>query len=149
MSSEINEARTPLRRGPFSAAHRGTHIKNSPLATQRYGSGGAGSSKRSAPLDQPDRDRSKPNRRRRLSRVALNAALWLVCAVPVSHADDGFVKDAASGCAVFKPNLRMGQAVTWKGSCANGNAKGYGVARWIAGDGATTTFEGRFAQGKL
>ena len=88
-------------------------------------------------------------RNHRFARSALIAVCWLMCAVPRSHADDGFVKDAASGCAVFKPNLRSNEVVVWKGSCQSGNAEGYGVARWIASDGATVTFEGRFAQGKL
>ena len=83
------------------------------------------------------------------ARSALFALCRLMCAVPRSQADDGFVKDAASGCAVFKPNLRPSEVVVWKGSCQNGVAEGHGVARWNASDGATVTFEGKFAQGKL
>ena len=83
------------------------------------------------------------------ARSALFALCCFLCAASLSHAGDGFLKDAASGCAVFKPNLRTGEVVTWKGSCVNGNAEGPGVARWIASDGAATTFEGMFAQGKL
>ena len=88
-------------------------------------------------------------RNHRVVLAALNAACWLVCAIPVSHADDGFVKDVSSACAVFKPNLRSGEAVVWKGPCANGNAEGKGAARWSASDGTTVTFEGKFSQGKL
>ena len=89
------------------------------------------------------------SRNYRVVLATLNAACWLVCAVPVSHADDGFVKDVFSACAVFKPNLRAEEAVVWKGPCANGNAEGRGVARWSANDGTTVTFEGKFSQGKL
>ena len=85
----------------------------------------------------------------RVAIAAVVAAYWFVCAVPVSQADDGFVKDATNGCAVFKPNLKPGEAVVWKGACANGNAEGNGVARWTANDGTTLTFEGRFSLGKL
>ena len=83
------------------------------------------------------------------ARSALFALCRLMCAVPRSQADDGIVKDAASGCAVFKPNLRPSEVVVWKGSCQNGVAEGHGVARWNASVGATMTFEGKFAQGKL
>jgi hypothetical protein len=90
-----------------------------------------------------------PARNRRFPLSALIAVCWLLCGVPFSRADDGLVKDAAAGCAVFKPNLRLGEVVVWKGACANGHAEGNGVARWSANDGTTVTFEGRFAQGKL
>lgn len=86
------------------------------------------------------------------NRIALSALLALCslfCALPLSRADDGFEKDALSGCSVFKPNLKAGETVLWKGSCGNGSAEGNGMAQWSAKDGSTVTFEGRFAQGKL
>ena len=80
---------------------------------------------------------------------ALLVVLLWTGIVPGAHAGDGFVKDAASGCAVFKPNLKAGESVAWQGACANGEATGPGIAQWSAGDGSSLTFEGTFAQGKL
>ena len=68
---------------------------------------------------------------------------------PIAYADDALVKDRASGCAVFKPNLKAGETVTWQGACANGYGNGPGIAKWTASDGSSVTFEGNFAQGKL
>ena len=78
----------------------------------------------------------------------LGALLW-VTIVPAAHAVDGYAEDAASGCIVFKPNLKPGEAVVWKGACVKGQASGPGLARWTASDGSTLTFEGTFALGKL
>ena len=77
------------------------------------------------------------------------AVIATLCLLHLGHADDGFVKDLSSGCAVFKPNLKAGETVAWQGACANGNSHGRGVAKWTAGDGTSVTFEGSFIQGKL
>lgn len=68
---------------------------------------------------------------------------------PLARAEDGLVKDLTNGCAVFKPNLKSGDSVSWQGGCRNGEASGPGVARWTAGDKSSLTFEGSFAGGKL
>ena len=80
---------------------------------------------------------------------ALLVALLWTGIVPGAYAEDGFVNDGASGCAVFKPNLKAREAVAWQGACANGQASGPGIVKWTAGDGSSLTFEGTFAQGKL
>ena len=88
----------------------------------------------------------------RTNRIALKfafCALSLLFLLPITRAADAFIKDVSSGCAVFKPNLKPGDAVKFKGSCANGFAHGPGVAMWGASDGTTVTFEGNFVQGKL
>ena len=71
------------------------------------------------------------------------------CAPLLSRADEGIVKDALTGCSVFKPNLKAGEAVLWKGACSGGSAEGNGVAQWSAQDGSTVKFEGRFTTGKM
>lgn len=68
---------------------------------------------------------------------------------PPAQAADGLVKDSASGCAVFKPNLKPGDAVSWQGACSSGQATGPGVARWTASDNSSLTFEGTFTQGRM
>lgn len=73
----------------------------------------------------------------------------ILCFVHFGHADDRFVKDLSSGCAVFKPNLKPGETVVWQGACANGYGNGRGIAKWTAADGTSVTFEGSFIQGKL
>ena len=86
------------------------------------------------------------------NRMALKfvfCVLSLLLLLPITWAADGFMKDASSGCAVFKPNLKPGETVILKGSCANGFAHGSGVAIWAASDGTSVTFEGNFVQGKL
>lgn len=79
----------------------------------------------------------------------LMGAVAIVCFVHSGHADDGFVKDLSSGCAVFKPNLKQGETVVWQGACLNGYGNGRGIAKWTAADGTSVTFEGSFIQGKL
>lgn len=66
-----------------------------------------------------------------------------------AHAEDGYAQDAASGCIVFKPNLKAGEVVTWQGACVKGQASGPGVATWKAIDGSSLVFQGTFALGKL
>lgn len=80
--------------------------------------------------------------------TVLAVVLWAAMA-PSAHAADGYAEDAAAGCIVFKPNLKPGEAVAWKGACVKGQASGPGVASWTASDGSTLTFEGTFALGKL
>ena len=75
--------------------------------------------------------------------------LSLLIVIPDCRADDGFMKDASSNCAVFKPNFRIGETVVWKGQCQHGFAQGAGVAKWTAYDGTTVMFEGTFMEGKL
>lgn len=69
--------------------------------------------------------------------------------LPSAFGDDGFVKHHASGCSVFKPNLKSTESVAWTGSCVDGFAKGQGIANWLASDGSSVTFAGQFVQGKL
>ena len=76
-------------------------------------------------------------------------ATSLFLMVPHAQAVDGYAKDASNGCAIFKPNLKSGETVAFKGSCANMFGEGRGVAKWSANDGTTVTFEGIFVQGKL
>ena len=76
-------------------------------------------------------------------------ATWLLLMIPNAQAVDGYAKDASNGCAIFKPNLKAGETVTFKGPCANIFGEGHGVAKWSASDGTTVTFEGNFVQGKL
>ena len=52
------------------------------------------------------------------------ALCLLLCGSSLSRAEDGIARDARSGCAVFKPNLKAGEVVAWKGACLNGHAKG-------------------------
>lgn len=68
---------------------------------------------------------------------------------PPAQAADGLVMDGASGCAVFKPNLKPGDAVSWQGACSSGQANGPGVAHWTASDNSSLTFEGTFTQGRM
>lgn len=80
--------------------------------------------------------------------ASLVALLWTGF-VAGAHAEDGYAQDAASGCIVFKPNLKASEAVAWQGACVKGQASGPGVAKWAASDGSTLVFEGMFALGKL
>ena len=82
----------------------------------------------------------------------LQAAFYatsLFLMIPDAQAVDGYAKDASNGCAIFKPNLKAGETVAFKGACANMFGEGRGVAKWSASDGTTVTFEGNFVQGKL
>ena len=88
-----------------------------------------------------------PTWRTALARLLL-ALVWTSIA-SVAYGEDVFVKDAATGCAVFKPNLKAGEAITWQGACAQGYGSGPGIAKWTAADGSSVTFEGNFAAGKL
>lgn len=76
-------------------------------------------------------------------------ATSLLLMIPNAQAVDGYAKDASNGCAIFKPNLKAGETVTFKGPCANIFGEGRGVAKWSASDGTTVIFEGNFVQGKL
>ena len=84
----------------------------------------------------------------RVLQAAFCATLLLIM-IPNAQAVDGYAKDAANGCAIFKPNLKAGETVAFKGACANMFGEGRGVAKWSASDGTTVTFEGNFVQGKL
>ena len=91
--------------------------------------------------------KSIPTWRTALARLLL-ALVWTSIA-PVAYGGDVFVKDGSTGCAVFKPNLKAGEAMTWQGACVDGYGSGSGVAKWTAADGSSVTFEGNFAAGKL
>ena len=93
------------------------------------------------------RGRSTPTWQAALTRLLV--ALLLTCNAPMAHAEDVFVKDGANSCAVFKPNLKAGENVSWQGACLSGHGSGPGVAKWGAPDGSSVTFEGNFTAGKL
>jgi hypothetical protein len=73
----------------------------------------------------------------------------LLCLAAPALAADGFVRDASTGCMVFKAHARRGETVRWQGRCKGGYANGPGVARWRAKDGSWVTFEGTYVQGRL
>lgn len=76
-------------------------------------------------------------------------ATSLLLMISNAQAVDGYAKDASNRCAIFKPNLKAGETVTFTGRCASVFGEGRGVAKWSASDGTTVTFEGNFVQGKL
>ena len=83
-------------------------------------------------------------------RIARRLAALAICLYPLAtYPNDVFVKDASNGCAVFKPNLKPGESVVWRGACPDGFAGGPGMAKWTATNGSTVIFEGAFAHGKL
>ena len=86
----------------------------------------------------------------KLLRVASTAiaVLAALSVAPLAQASDGYVKDA-SGCAVFKANLKPGESVAWRGACASGFAQGRGSATWTATAGASVSFDGNYMQGRL
>ena len=86
---------------------------------------------------------------RRAALAPLLIALAWAGVAPIAYAEDVFMKDGVSACAIFKPNLKPGETVTWQGACANGYGNGPGIAKWTASDGSSVTFEGNFARGKL
>lgn len=89
------------------------------------------------------------SRRLRLGNRFFVVACLLFLSSTQSVAEDGFGRDPLNGCSVFKPNLRAGELVVWKGSCANGMAQGNGIAQWSTKEGLSVTFEGTFSGGKL
>jgi len=85
-----------------------------------------------------------------LLKRAIMAAL-LLCLPQIADAasDDNshWVSDPNSGCALFDASLRLGDAVSWNGSCANGRAEGQGTARFSNNGAQFESFSGNFQGG--
>lgn len=81
--------------------------------------------------------------------IATRLLTALIVFGSTTWAADGFILDGSSRCSVFRPNLKNGDGVRWKGRCMNGYAEGRGVATWTSAGGMDLTFEGTFVRGKL
>lgn len=82
-------------------------------------------------------------------RIATRLLAVLIAFGSTTWAEDGFVRDSSSECSVFRPNLKDGDQVSWKGRCMNGLADGEGVATWTGAGTENLTFEGTFVGGKM
>jgi hypothetical protein len=58
-------------------------------------------------------------------------------------------RDQASGCYVWKPNLKPDEEVRWVGGCVNSLATGPGKAEWFVDGSVVLTYEGAFSDGML
>jgi len=62
---------------------------------------------------------------------------------------DSWIKDAASGCAIWNPNPAEHETIVWIGPIEDGKADGYGIATWRTRGKRTETALGQWRGGKL
>jgi len=77
-------------------------------------------------------------------------SLAIICAIglPNAHAEN-WIKDAATGCALWNPNPKKHETIVWCGEIDNKKANGYGVATWKIRDKTTEHAEGEWVNGRL
>jgi len=62
---------------------------------------------------------------------------------------DNWIKDVASGCAIWNPNPTDHETIIWQGPIEDGKASGYGIATWRVKGKQTEQAEGEWRGGRL
>ena len=62
---------------------------------------------------------------------------------------DNWIKDAATGCAIWNPNPAQHETIVWRGPIEDGKASGHGVAIWHISRKETERAEGHWCDGRL
>jgi len=73
--------------------------------------------------------------------------LALVCASGAIA--DNWIRDAASGCAIWNPNPSEHETIVWQGISEDGKASGYGIATWRVKGKQTEQAKGEWLEGRL
>src|SRR5262249_19716565 len=104
-------------------------------------------------------NRAGPSQHVRLAMPLLKRATWaalLLCLPQAAgaqsennsrRAENHWVNDPDSGCALFDASLRPGDEVSWSGDCAEGRADGKGTARFTNNGAEFERFTGSFRDG--
>ena len=77
--------------------------------------------------------------------ASIAAALWLS---PAGAAEDDWILDGRTGCAVWNPNPAPNESVSWLGDCVDGKASGKGLLTYTVGDKFYSRYEGDERGGK-
>ena len=62
---------------------------------------------------------------------------------------DTWIKDAATGCAIWNPNPSPSETIVWMGGIEDGKASGYGIATWCVKGKKTEEAQGQWRDGRL
>ncbi len=77
--------------------------------------------------------------------VALAAALWLS---PARAAEDNWILDGRTGCAIWNPNPVPEETVSWLGDCVDGKTSGKGLLTYTVKGEFHSRYEGGERGGK-
>ncbi len=81
--------------------------------------------------------------------VLHNITVISLLSVSAVLADDGWIRDAATGCAVWNPNPAEHETIVWIGAIEDGKADGYGIATWRVKGKQTEQALGQWQDGRL
>lgn len=73
----------------------------------------------------------------------------LTCLTTISVAQNNgqFVKDVKTGCKVWSDNYSANDSITWKGSCNDNYAEGFGTLNWFQNQKSVATYVGTMKKG--